>query len=206
MNVTLKSSRNPNMTMTLPSTPPSTTITSLKQQIQTYLGGPSVVASTDKIKILLNKKPIPASKQTIGEVVDKDANTKDLELGVMVMGGAPDPPPQDTTTTAVKIRSPEPAGPGSENAAVEAATGYNPAEDANTTAMEGVQPTSSKPRTNSQSQPVQPGEESGSAVLQSPEFWTDLEGFLSQRTRSQEEAVRLRGVFERAWRSSEAMP
>lgn len=138
--------------------------------------------------------------------MDKDANTKDLELGVMVMGGAPDPPPQDTTTTAVKIRSPEPAGPGSENAAVEAATGYNPAEDANTTAMEGVQPTSSKPRTNSQSQPVQPGEESGSAVLQSPEFWTDLEGFLSQRTRSQEEAVRLRGVFERAWRSSEAMP
>lgn len=156
--------------------------------------------STDKIKILHNKKPVPASKSTVGEIVDADV--KGLELGVMVMGGAPDPPPQDTSTTAVKERQPEAAGPGSENAAVEAETGVNPAD----TLMQGVQSTSEKPRSESQSQPVQPGEDNGMVVLQTEEFWSDLEGFLTQRIRSQEEAVKLREVFERAWRSSQAKP
>lgn len=194
------------MALSLPSTPPSTTIASLKQQIQTHLGGSTVVSSTDKIKILHNKKPIPASKQTIGEVVGTDT-AKDLELGVMVMGGAPDPPAQDMSTTAVKERVPEAAGPGSENAAVEAETGVNPAEEASTsTAMEGVVPTSEKPRSESQSQPVQPGETSGEALLESTEFWDDLEGFLAQRLRSQEDATRLKGVFEKAWRSGTSAP
>ena len=138
--------------------------------------------------------------------MDKDTNTKELELGVMVMGGAPDPPPQDLGATATKVRSPEPAGPGSENAAVEAVTGHNPAEDAGVSAMEGVQETPSNVDTNPQSETVQPGEESGAAILQSSEFWSDLEGFLSQRIRSQEEAVRLRGIFEKAWRSNNATP
>lgn len=158
------------------------------------------------MKILHNKKPVPAAKQTVGEVVGTDA-TKDLELGVMVMGGAPDPPPQDTATTAIKERQPEPAGPGSENAAVEAETGMNPADITNTSmAMEGVIPTSEKPRTESQSQPVQPGETSGEVLLESAEFWSDLEGFLAQRLRNQEDATRLKGIFERAWRSGKAAP
>ena len=193
------------MALSLPSTPPSTSIASLKAQIQTYLGGPSVVSSTDKVKILFNKKPVPASKQTVGEIVGADSSIKDLELGIMVMGGAPDPPPQ--TTTAIKAREPEPAGPDSENAAVEAETGLNPAETtASTTAMEGVQSTLQKPRSESQSNPVQPGEESGEALLESAEFWTDLEGFMAQRIRSQDDAARLKDIFERAWRSSKAAP
>lgn len=179
---------------------------SLKEQIQTYLGGSAVVASIDKIKILHNKKPIPASKQTIGEATGTDVG-KDLELGVMVMGGAPDPPPQENTTTAITERAPEAAGPGSENAAVEAETGMNPADVTSTSmAMEGVIPTSEKPRTESQSQPVQPGETSGEALLETAEFWTDLEGFLAQRLRSQEDATRLKGVFKRAWSSGKAAP
>ncbi|KAK5071867.1 hypothetical protein LTR64_004354 [Lithohypha guttulata] len=211
LNIVLKSSRNPAMTLSLPSTPPSTTIASLRQQIQDYLGGSSVVSSTDKIKILHNKKPIPASKQTVGDIVGADAAVKDLELGVMVMGGAPDPAPQDTTagtTTAIKAHQPEPAGPGSENAAVEAETGLNPEEAITSTAADPmeVDQSTSKGRSESQSQPVQPGEDSGNDVLQTPEFWSDLEGFLAQRIRNQEEASRLRGLFERAWRSSSAAP
>jgi len=192
------------MTLNLPSTAPSTPISSLKQQVHAHLGGPSVVTSIDKIKLLLNKKPVPSSKQTVADIVD--ANTKDLELGIMVMGGAPDPPPQDTATTAIKAREPEAAGPGSENAAVEAETGVNPAEDARAeTGVAGSTPPT-KSRTESESQPVQPGEDSGDAVLQSEEFWKDLEGFLAQRIRSQDDAIRLRGVFESAWWSSSAVP
>lgn len=200
------------MTLSLPSTPPSTTIASLRQQIQDYLGGSSVVSSTDKIKILHNKKPIPALKQTVRDIVGADAAAKNLELGVMVMGGAPDPAPQDTaaasTTTAIKAHQPEPAGPGSENAAVEAETGLNPEEVITSTTADPmeVDQSASKGRSESQSQPVQPGEDSGNEVLQAPEFWSDLEGFLAQRIRSQEEAGRLRGMFERAWRSSSAAP
>lgn len=115
------------------------------------------------------------------------------------MGGAPDPAPQETT--AIKARVPEAAGPGSENAATEAETGLNPGE-VTSTPMEGVQPTASHPESN----PVQPGDTSGSDVLQSQEFWSDLEGFLTQRIRNQEEATRLRGVFESAWRSNSAAP
>lgn len=192
------------MTYNVTETPPSTTIASLKEQVQTYLGGASVVA-LDKIKILHNKKPIPPSKQALADVVDGDA--KDIEFGVMVMGGAPDPPPQAApTATAVKDRPPEPAGPGSENAAVEAETGQNPAETTSTapvsSTMEGVEPTHSAAK----SETVQAGEESGQQVLQSPEFWTDLEGFLAQRIRDQDEAKRVRQLFERAFQSSNSAP
>ncbi|KAK5938066.1 hypothetical protein PMZ80_009655 [Knufia obscura] len=217
INITLKSSRNPTMALSLPSTPPTTTIASLKQQVHAHLGGPDVVTSTDKIKLLLNKKPVPSSKQTVADIVDE--NTKELELGVMVMGGAPDPPAQDmsaqtqaqTQTTAIKAREPEAPGPGSENATVEKETGLNPAEEAREAGgMEGVQgqkqAETEKLRAESESQPVQPGEESGDAVLQGEEFWKDLEGFLAQRIRSQEDARRLRGVFEKAWRSGSAAP
>lgn len=153
--------------------------------------------------MLLNKKPVPASKQTVADIVD--ASTKDLELGIMVMGGAPDPPQQDARPTAVKARGSEAAGPGSENAAVEAETGANPAEEARE-ANVGMTGSAQPAEQQTESQPVQPGEYSGDAVLQSAEFWTDLEGFLAQRIRSQEDATRLRGVFESAWRSTSAVP
>ena len=110
-------------------------------------------------------------------------------------------------STAFTERIPEAAGPGSENAAVEARTGLNPADaPASSTAMEGVTLTSEQSRSESQSQPVQPGESSGEELLESAEFWSDLEGFLSQRLRSQEDAARLKSVFERAWRSGKAAP
>lgn len=201
INITLKSNRNPVMTYILPSTPPSTTIASLKQQVHTYLGGPAVVASIDKIKILHNKKPVPASKQVVADIADTD--TKDLELGVMVMGGAPDPPPQELTTTAAKPGAPRAAGPESERATVEPETSSNPGNDA-VVSMEGIQPTSSNTQTGVPA--VQPGELNGGDVLQSEDFWHDLEGFLAQRIRDEQEASRLRGIFKSAWQSNSSVP
>ncbi|KAK5046365.1 hypothetical protein LTR84_008166 [Exophiala bonariae] len=174
--IILKSARNPNMTLTLPSLNPTTiTIQSLKEQVQSYLGGPSVVG-IDKIKILLNKKPVPPSRRTVVEALDDKLGTaKEIEFGVMIMGGAPDPPPQQPSATATR-------------------------QAAEITPMEGVEATKVS------SEPVQPGAASGAAVLETPAFWDDLQGFLEQRIRDQSEAQTLRGVFEKAWRSSTSAP
>jgi ubiquitin-like protein 4 len=182
------------MTYTLPSIDPATTtLQAIKEHIQSYLGGSSVVASVDKVKLLLNKKPIGSSKKTVSEALEGSETGTQVELGVMVMGGAPDPPPQAHPVPqagfAAAVSAPE-----SEKAALEA--DEKKATDA--TPMEGVETSG---RT-----PVQPGEGRGKAVLETSEFWDDLQGFLQQRIRSSEDAVKLRAVFERAWKSSTAAP
>ncbi|KAK7888412.1 hypothetical protein LTR67_008758 [Exophiala xenobiotica] len=188
VSLTLKSARNPTMTLTLPQMDPSsTTVQSLKEQVQSHLGGSGVV-QIDKIKLLLNKKPIPPSKKTVAEALDEKEAKGDIELGVMVMGGAPDPPPQVQVPPADMAGAPE-----REKAAVEA--------ESRPTPMEGVETVQAESRA-----PVQPGQTSGEIVLQTDEFWNDLQGFLEQRIRDQGEAVRLRGVFERAWKSEVSRP
>ena len=163
------------MSLTLPSlTPSSTTIASLKEAVQLHLGGSSVV-NIDKIKILYNKKPIPPSKKTLSDALDGADTGKQLDLAVMVMGGAPDPPSEPPTTA--------------------------PAVGADSDKMEDVET-----QTQTSSEAVQPGEASGKAVLEQSEFWDDLQGFLGQRIKDEGEAGRLRGVFERAWRSAESGP
>jgi hypothetical protein len=167
--------------------PSSTTVQSLKEQVQSHLGGSDVV-QIEKIKLLLNKKPIPPSKKTVTEALDEKEAKGDIELGVMVMGGAPDPPPQVQVPPADMAGAPE-----SEKAAVEA--------ESRPTPMEGVETVQAE-----SGAPVQPGQTSGEIVLQTDEFWDDLQGFLEQRIRDQGEAVRLRGVFERAWKSEVSRP
>lgn len=140
------------------------------------------MVNLEKIKLLHNKKPIPGSKKTVSDALDGEASSAEVELGVMVMGGAPDPPPQTQVlplSNATTAAGPEPK---------KSVSG----------GMEGVESTKSVP--------VQPGETSAANVLETPEFWNDLQGFLEQRTRSAEEAIRLRGVWERAWRSSRSAP
>jgi hypothetical protein len=43
---------------------------------------------------------------------------------------------------------------------------------------------------------------SGEAVLETEAFWNDLEGYLGQRIKDNEEAKKLRGLFKEAWTSS----
>ncbi|OAG42735.1 hypothetical protein AYO21_03018 [Fonsecaea monophora] len=181
----LKSARNPNMTLVIPSTPPTTaTIQVLKERIQTYLGGPSVV-NLDKIKLLLNKKPIPPSKRTVAEALEGSGLTagSDVEIGVMIMGGAPDPPQSHITASLHETITD----------ALEAAAGTGAAQT-------GVK------REDAQGTPMEVVLTSGTSVLESKEFWDDLQRFLEQRIGKSDEAGRIKGIFERAWRSSTAKP
>lgn len=82
----LKSTRNPTLSLTLPSTPTSTSILDLKERIASEINQPS--ASADKIRILYQKKPCADSK-TVKDVVGDEALSKQeatVEFGVMVMG------------------------------------------------------------------------------------------------------------------------
>ena len=132
---------------------------------------------------------MPTAKKTVSDAVDNtlDEGTKDsgkdqeIEFGVMVMGGAPDPPPQ---AQQVPVKSPEPIpGPASSGA------------------MEGVE--QSTPATGAA---VQPGSLSGHVILEQDEFWTDLQGYLEQRIKDTQQAKTVRDVFERAWKSNPAKP
>lgn len=44
---------------------------------------------------------------------------------------------------------------------------------------------------------------SGAELLKTEAFWDDLQGYLQQRLKDQEEAGRLRGLFKDAWQSSQ---
>lgn len=177
--IVLKSTRNPVLSLTLPDLQPATTsIAQLKDAVQLALGGAGVVG-TEKIKILYNKKPIPASKKTVAEAIDGgNANAKEVEFGVMVMGGAPDQV-VGSTPTDEEAAAATSSAPGSEAAATAAATAANEG----TMPMEGVE------RSGSQS------------VLAQAQFWDDLQGFLVQRLKNEEEAVKWRKVFEGAWKA-----
>ncbi|KIX94198.1 uncharacterized protein Z520_10225 [Fonsecaea multimorphosa CBS 102226] len=188
----LKSARNPNMTLVIPSVPPATvTIQVLKERIQATLGGPSVVPNLDKVKLLLNKKPIPPSKQTVAEAlvgsgITSTTGSSEVEFGVMVMGGAPDPPQTHVTAPLDETTASEQAS------AAAAETGGAQTESKKTgaegTPMEDVQTTAT------------------TSVLESKEFWDDLQRFLEQRIGSADDAGKARGIFERAWRSATEKP
>ena len=192
------------MTLHLPSLPISTEVSSIKTAVQTHLGGSPAVSSIDKIKIILNKKPIPSSKRTLA---DAFADTPELlsaqdggngevtvNLSVMVMGGAPDPSADAPTTVhlnssaaSVTAAASQPTastetqvGPESEKAAAEKL-----AADAG--GMEGVLPSS----------PSAVDEELGKQ-----EFWADLQAFLAQRLKSEDKAEELRRKWEGSWRGS----
>ena len=132
--------------------------------------------NVEKIKILYNKKPVPASKKMIADAVD-DGVGKEIEFGVMVIGGAPD-----------QITSPD---------AAPTAKASEPVDEY-TTPMEGIERVTSPPA----SMAAEGSGPSGAEVLKKPEFWDDLQGFLEQRLRDEGEAGKLRKVFEEAWRAS----
>lgn len=185
------------MTLTLSDLSTTTPVAQIKTAIQSHLGGPSTV-HTDKIKIILNKKPIPSTKKTLADALadtDIPANNT-LTLSVMVMGGAPDPPPQTTTQTLAAQQS---SAPESEKAAAESI-----AADAG--GMEGVLPSTAAPADTATSTADADADANADAELQTHEFWSDLQSFLTQRLKSEGHAEALRGTFERAWRSGAAAP
>jgi ubiquitin-like protein 4 len=144
------------------------------------------VVTADKIKILYHRKPVPASKKTVGDLLQGESldKGKPVELGVMVLGGAPDPPPRtDASSGSAAL---VPPGVGAEQEAEEASAPPAPAPEK----MEGMEKLSSPP-------PVQGA--SGKQMLQTEDFWKDLQGFLEQRIRDEAEAVRLVHKWRSAW-------
>jgi ubiquitin-like protein 4 len=187
ISLTLKSSRNPSLALTLSSIDPSTTtIAQLRESIQNELGGATVVTA-DKIKILYHRKPVPASKKTVGDLLQGESldKGKPVELGVMVLGGAPDPPPRTDASSGSAALVPPDVG-----AEQEAEASAPPVPAPAPEKMEGTETLPSPP-------PVQGA--SGKQVLQTEAFWKDLQGFLEQRIRDEAEAVRLVQKWRSAW-------
>ncbi|KAL2828026.1 cell-cycle control medial ring component [Aspergillus cavernicola] len=168
--VTLKSTRNPVLEIILSNVPASTTIVSdLKDAVRDrILDNSDNKVSLEKIKILYKRKPIVGVGKTVAEVVS-DVGEEDLilgggggkqvEFGVMVMGGA---------------RVVEEQGQRQDEEAT---------CSGETTAKAAVEP-------------------SGEVLLETEEFWEDLQGYLGQRLRDADEAEKLRGLFKEAWAAS----
>jgi len=81
VNITLKSSRNPVMSLSLPGTDLGTSVLQLKEKVAKELK----VEGTEKIRVLYKKKPAGDIK-TIKELVGEEDIAGELELSVMVMG------------------------------------------------------------------------------------------------------------------------
>ena len=83
LNVTLKSSRNPVLSLSLPSTDLGSTVLDFKQKVASNLK----LEATEKIRILYNKKPagdVKTLKELVGDAPLQAG--QEIELGVMVMG------------------------------------------------------------------------------------------------------------------------
>ncbi|KAL2846651.1 cell-cycle control medial ring component [Aspergillus pseudoustus] len=93
ISITLKSARNPVLEFTLPNAPLSTTtISDLKDAVRerTLETSSENKVPLDKIKILYKRKPVTGTGKTVGDVLADagDGAEKEVEFGVMVMGGA----------------------------------------------------------------------------------------------------------------------
>jgi hypothetical protein len=162
--VRVKSARNPALEFVISNAPLSTTsVQDIRDAVQvrvTDVQGGQV--PLDKIKILYKRKPVTGTGKTLAEVLADEpaimAGGKEVEIGVMIIGGAQ---------------------------VVESAV---------------AQPEITEKR--DESPPKAAIGPSGEEVLRTEAFWDDLQGYLEQRLKDEEEAKRLRLVFKEAWSSA----
>lgn len=150
----------------------------------------------DKIKVLLNKKPT-ADLKTLKDLGIEN----DVEFSVMIMGGGASTPGAATpSVSSPAAEKPDPAASVPDPAtapppAVSAPDKMEIDEQASLPGSEKAQMQSEK----SLLLKVAAGGPSGPGALNTSEFWSDLQDFLSQRIRDKEEAERLTGLFKVAW-------
>jgi len=151
--------------------PTKTSVFDLKSQYATSTGIPAA-----KIKILYKKKPVTDSK-LVSEVVGAETGT-DVEFGVMVMGGATAGPA--TPSAESPAESPAAAAPSeSDKGLAGASAGANVGTAGGAAAVGPI----------------------GKEVVATEEFWGDLNNFVLQRIKDEQEGERLVGVFRKAWES-----
>ena len=93
LNITLKSSKNPVMSLSLPDTDLGTSVLGLKEMVAKELK----MEGTDKIRLLYKRKPAGDVK-TIKEVVGKEDVGQEVEFGIMIMGYKEDSTRKDEDT------------------------------------------------------------------------------------------------------------
>ena len=83
IDITLKSLRNPPISLTLPSQSVTTSVIDLKSAIAKEVRAKSI----DGVKVLYNKKPCADSK-TIKDILGEEEIPSEMEFSIMIMGGA----------------------------------------------------------------------------------------------------------------------
>ena len=101
LNITLKSSKNPVMSLSLPSTDVGTSVLVLKEKVAKELK----IEGTDRIRVLYKRKPAGDVK-TIKEVVGEDDVGQEVDFGVMVMGYKEDTSKKDEDTPMKDVEEP----------------------------------------------------------------------------------------------------
>ncbi|KAK2813914.1 hypothetical protein FQN50_000315 [Emmonsiellopsis sp. PD_5] len=175
--VHLKSARNPVLNITLDNCAISTTtVQELKQAVQARVQTTDGAAKVplDKIKVLWKKKP--AQGQMLAEVLGNDAGGKEVELGLMILGGAqlaPEPTKEEPGHAAKETMVAESSVP------IQGAGGESE-------------------QTASQNPPSRAKE-----TLSKEKFWTDLEDFIRGKVQDGADASRIKDVFRKAWESNQ---
>ncbi|KKA27687.1 hypothetical protein TD95_002751 [Thielaviopsis punctulata] len=155
--VTLKSARNPPLSMQLPAQPQTVSVADLRAVVAAHTG-----AALPKVKLLYAKKPVVDSK-TLRDLVG-DAHVADVELAVMIMGGVAALGKEESSSSSSATAAAA-AGAG---AAAPTAAGQADAVDNSDT------------------------------VLQSAEFWADLETFVGSKIKNKKKTAELLAAFKTA--------
>ena len=182
---------------------PDLTLETTLHEIKTRYAQLSGLA-VEKVKVLYNKKPAGDLK-TLREVLvgsgAKDvANIGNVELSVMIMGGAagtgsatnsqPGSPAVSSPTTE---KSQSAAGPGGASAATTTAATAGKGDSMDVD-KDTPGPDSEKAQAEAGERP-EAHTSTVTEILGSEEFWADLKGFLAQRLRDEEEGERLAKRF-----------
>ena len=101
LNITLKSLKNPVMSLSLPSTDVGTSVLALKEKVAKELS----IEGTDRIRILYKRKPAGDVK-TVKEVIGEEDVGQVVDFGVMVMGYKEDATKKDEDTPMKDVEEP----------------------------------------------------------------------------------------------------
>ena len=101
INVVLKSSRNPVMSLSLPDTDLGTSVLGLKERVAKELG----IEGTEKIRVLYKRKPVGDVK-TVKEVVGDEEVGREVEFGAMIIGYKEETKGEDTPMRDAEAEAP----------------------------------------------------------------------------------------------------